>query len=251
MSFYGNSYYYTAESFARIILQNTGINITSTPNPSDLIVNLEPIDAVKRDSGIKIENSNRWIGLQLNDTGDGFKISHNAAGCAEGELPSAILPFQIITESEIPAGTTPVPIKFNDCIGIALVEYDKAGHIINSSPLTYLRMPANPGETFQSDINTLLIRMNTIDGADNEPTGSDCLVATLNTRMDEFNTWEADIQTALSNSQSASENALNALEDAADAVNNAKAAVATAANFAEDINRLQGDINTIKEQLKS
>ena len=228
MSFYGNSYYYTAESFARIILKNSGIDISSVPKPTDLEMNLEPIDAVKRDSGIGIESGNRWIGLQLNDSGDGFKITHNAAGCIEEELPSIILPFQIIAESDIPVGTEPVPIKFNDCVGIALVEYDKAGHVMNTSPLTYLKMPANPGDTFQADIDILINRMNTIDGADNEPAGSICLVASLNERMDEFNTWEADIQTASDNSKTALENALKASEDAIDAVNNAKAAVATA-----------------------
>jgi hypothetical protein len=34
MSFYGNSYYYTAETFAKVILNNTGRDITTLPRES-------------------------------------------------------------------------------------------------------------------------------------------------------------------------------------------------------------------------
>lgn len=37
MSFYGNSYFYTADTFARVILQNAGIDTSTLPNLAEII----------------------------------------------------------------------------------------------------------------------------------------------------------------------------------------------------------------------
>ena len=58
MGFYGNSYHYTAESFARVVLKNSGIKkYITTPNDDFKFLKegeVIRLDAQQRDSGLGI-----------------------------------------------------------------------------------------------------------------------------------------------------------------------------------------------------
>jgi hypothetical protein len=104
MSFYGNSYYYTAESFARIVLKNSGLNIHKKP---DINFDSEAIylDAGRREGGLGVESGNQWIGLSVNDSGEGFKIWHNKPSTEiSDENTSVAQTFKIINKADVPLG---------------------------------------------------------------------------------------------------------------------------------------------------
>jgi hypothetical protein len=59
MSFYGNSYFYTAETFARVILNNLGLgNVTTAPENGFDKDNTYFLDASKRAAGLTISAGN-------------------------------------------------------------------------------------------------------------------------------------------------------------------------------------------------
>jgi hypothetical protein len=69
MSFYGNTYYYTAEAFAKIILKNSNLITFNGPPTKEENPNFFPagpieLDAVKRQCGLGLENGTYWIGLE-------------------------------------------------------------------------------------------------------------------------------------------------------------------------------------------
>ena len=73
MSFYGNRYYYTADTFARIVLQNLGLKNYSPPNQKNIPNEdkKEYLDAQSREAGVGIESGNYWINLIPRDDKQG------------------------------------------------------------------------------------------------------------------------------------------------------------------------------------
>ena len=91
MSFYGNSYFYTADTFARVILQNAGIDTSTVPNLAEIIKDKVYLDSHKRDAGLGISSGNRWITLkQMTGADQGFEIWHNAPRAAGAGLNMVI-----------------------------------------------------------------------------------------------------------------------------------------------------------------
>lgn len=176
MSFYGNSYFYTVESFARIVLYNSGLNKVAFPQ-TDKLTNNILIDALKRESGVKIDSGNHWIGLEpmieegsgSNGIKEGFKIWHNAPLTTDASRFFTTLQ----TDSDPPAsaGIIKEEIGFGEYLKAPLVYYDSAGHLMVSAGARYIKMPDNPNEEILDEVAAAMDRMNTIDGENGEPSG--------------------------------------------------------------------------------
>jgi hypothetical protein len=130
MSFYGNSYHYTAESFAKVVLKNSGLGryltdpsngYTEIPSNSDFELN-----AIHREGGLGIHSGNHWIKLASNP--DSFEILHNTPGSKD----KLIVPFGIASDDEktvIGTVNENNVLDFNDVLIIPTISYDAAGHI--------------------------------------------------------------------------------------------------------------------------
>ena len=196
MSFYGNSYHYTAESFARVVLQNSGIkNYLTCPDESDifkLVPETEKIylDARQRESGLGIQSGNHWITLA--QSGDTFQIWHSEPGAGSDER--FIVPVSTDDNPPIGAITNENTLDFGDTLKIATIFYDPAGHISTPGPAQYYQMPPNP-------VKPLEIRMNKIDGLnaageEDEPLGGSLktqLIDTMNTTLETIQGIETSI----------------------------------------------------------
>lgn len=198
MSFYGNSFYYTAESFARIVLQNSGLNkyITTLPdgNPFTVVPSdtKKELDAPQRNSGLGIQSGNHWI--KLATSGNTFQILHNEPGSDDPNIQT----FQgcDVENGEVDEEDQqrPVIMGWNQKITVPVISYDTAGHIIPTEGVTYLKMPANPTSALEG-------RMQQIDGKnakgeDAEPTGEQSLKTQLYARMQRIDGKNADGENA-------------------------------------------------------
>ena len=161
MSFYGNSYHYTAESFARVVLLNKGLGrYLTTPSTGFTEVSDTKalhLDAIVREEGLGIQSGNHWIKLAY-DGGDTFQILHNGPGPRESDT-ALVVPFEIAPAAEVPAGAVQYNnvIKFNDYFRIPTISYDAAGHITTAEQAIYYKMPENPTKPLEE-------RMQLIDG---------------------------------------------------------------------------------------
>lgn len=157
MSFYGNTYYYGAESFATIVLANSGIGkYITTPELNDIFKTLSKDEKVTlkaqyRDSGLGIESGNHWISLAR--SGDKFQIWHNAPA-KDGEINST---FNFEIDTDPPAGIDEIAevLDFNTVIKVPSVNYDKAGHVIETSESRYFKMPQNPKDVLNEDLTVI------------------------------------------------------------------------------------------------
>ena len=153
MSFYGNSYYYTAETFAKVILNNTGRDITTLPLESQFKKSPIEIDALHRKSGVGFDTGNHWIGLEVDGKDSIVKVWHNKP--ADFGTLTTVGGFETI--SKPPAGLTPTDIGFESYIQAPQITYDAAGHITTPIGCRYFKMPSDPTVPF-------LIRLQNIDG---------------------------------------------------------------------------------------
>lgn len=180
MSFYGNSFYYTAESFARVVLQNSGLNkYISTPDngfteaPKDTGTEL---DALQRNSGLGIQSGNHWI--KLASSGNTFQILHGEPGCDSADNTTFTTIQSAVKEAK--SGNGAVLLDFGQQLEMPVIKYDAMGHVFNDGTVTYVQMPANPSAQLEG-------RMQQIDGKnalgnDEEPVGGS-LKKNLYTRM--------------------------------------------------------------------
>lgn len=181
MSFYGTSYHYTAESFARVILKNMGkMNYTFAPTSSDFQLAPNPdqdpvyLDAFYRDSGLGLQSGNYWIKLAYDGTT--VQILHDKPA---DNGPKTVVEGLSIDKNP-PQGAVPSEnrLSFNQVLKIPVFTYDNTGHII-AAPATYYQMPPNPAITLEE-------RMRAIDGLPSDPPGKQSLKTELTGRVDDI-----------------------------------------------------------------
>ena len=244
MGFYGNSYHYTAESFARVVLKNSGIKkYITTPNDDFKFLKegeVIRLDAQQRDSGLGIQSGNHWIKLACNN--DSFQVWHDKPG----EIDKTVF---LMTKDKNPPEGAILPesvLDFDDVLKIAVVNYDAAGHITETKSSTYYQLPPNP-------VRPLEIRMNNIDGLDGEPEGKGSLQKQLRDEMSanlvtiqgieaSINTTSALLNSKLSSLETAVANAATALQKAQLAETNSSLAVNTFQTLNDRITRLEEKI---------
>lgn len=214
MGFYGNSYYYTAETFARIVLHNAGLNKTNFPTFSSSKIDIE---AQHRDAGLDVTTGNRWIGL-VPET-QGFSIFHNKPN---DSAKTFIQPFSIMSSAPNDKGKVVKTLDFGKYLNVPQIYYDEAGHISKIGDTAIFQMPSNP-------VKPLEERMNKIDGLDTEgkvsepPEGS--LKTQLIKKMNDTLKDVQDIQTDINNTKDAID---KNLAEYSQAISNAAAALAAA-----------------------
>lgn len=166
MSFYGNSYTYLADTFARIVMFNVSDPEEKLSFPTVLNTNPINIDAKTKDTSIEISSGNQWIGLQPkpeNAGSDidaiGFKIFH---GQPNSQSDTFIEPFGVVKNEPEEIDDIAIKLNFDQYLQVPDVYYDEAGHISKTGQVTFYKMPGNPN-------SEVLGRMNEIDGKDNNP----------------------------------------------------------------------------------
>ena len=193
MSFYGNSFYYTAESFARVVLQNSGLNkyITtlSDEDPFKEVSSNDPVelDALQRNSGLGVQSGNHWI--KLASSGNTFQVLHNQP--AESDPNKQTVSGWVVEDGEVDENDSqkPTVMGWSQKITVPLISYDTAGHIIPTETVTYLKMPSNPTGSLEA-------RMQQIDGKNaegenEEPVGGSLKTAFF-TRMQQIDGKNAE-----------------------------------------------------------
>lgn len=234
MSFYGNSFYYTAESFARIVLQNSGLNkyITTLPDedpftevPSNDEVKL---DAPQRSSGLGIQSGNHWI--KLATSGNTFQILHAAPGYDNDDNTTYTTIQGCVVEDEEPSKdlAKPVLMDWGKTIIVPMITYDATGHIIPTNDTTYLQMPADPTAEMEGRMSDIEDRMDDIDGDD-----EDSLKSQLNAAIDNLEEAKKDINSATQSAEAAKGSADAAKESAEAAKGLADAAAEQAKNASD------------------
>lgn len=186
MSFYGNSFTYTAESFARIVLANLGLNRsevgTFPEDKFDLIDTNQTatIDAESRKTGVHISSGNQWIQLGISseiiDPQSGkkkneFCIMHGPP--ARQANQPFIIPLYLPEVSEVDEkvlnqeGVEPPPILgFDKYLAFPVIKYDNAGHVVfdqNNAERAYFKMPSNPIGELTGKFNEIDTRFDAID----------------------------------------------------------------------------------------
>lgn len=152
MSFYGNSFYYTAESFARVVLQNIGLNrydiipLTGFTDVSDT-EDVE-LDALQRNSGLGVQSGNHWI--KLASSGNTFQILHNEPG-GDNKTTATIQS----TVKDAKSGNGAVLLDFGKQLEMPVIKYDATGHVFNDGAVTYVQMPDDPTEDVKKDIENI------------------------------------------------------------------------------------------------
>jgi hypothetical protein len=179
MSFYGNSYYYTAETFAKIYLKNSGLAKAILPAANDFPSKEVEINALHRQSGVRFDSGNQWIGFSVDESQPEIKIWHNKP--ADFGVLTTVGGLNLVNKA--PDGVTPDAIDFNSCIQVPQITYDATGHITTPIGSRYFKMPVKPTAELET-------RMQKIDGynaqgEEEEPSeGAPSLRVGLNTRMD-------------------------------------------------------------------
>ena len=132
MSFYGSIYYQVAQSFAKILFKNSGLNkLTFLSNPSN-----GELEADSRTGVFTIDSGNRWI--QINPNGEGCQIWHAAP--ADKNLSVVQGMEKVDNQPASPSHIT--ELSSGDYFKVPLIYYDDAGHIAPSdSQADYYRMP--------------------------------------------------------------------------------------------------------------
>lgn len=226
MSFYGNSYFYTAETFARVILNNLGLgNATTAPENGFDKDNTYFLDASKRAAGLTIAAGNQWIALEPDVENNRFALWHNAP-TLEGDQVAVIADMQK-NDPTIPGGENAKKLGFEDYIKIPVFYYDAAGHVSTSGQMIYFQLPESPIK----ELDEIKDRMNDIDGKDKEPEGGS-LKTKLEKAISDYEDAKIKIQTAVdaaSTAKTQADNAKTAADNAQTSANTAKES-ASAAN---------------------
>lgn len=179
MSFYGNNYYYSIDSFAKIILASLGknrLNVDSFPENFDPVEkkadNTWPhIEAENRESGFEISSGNQWIQLGISNEPNGegssknkskFCIMHGPAVAMEENQP-CIIPLEVknnLSNAEKETLKDIPQLEFDGYFSIPIIEYDNAGHIVcnpesDNNLYTYIKMPSNPKDELDADLDAI------------------------------------------------------------------------------------------------
>ena len=258
MSFYGNSFYYAAESFACVVLQNSGLNkyITtlSDKDPFKEVPNNKPVelDALQRNSGLGVQSGNHWI--KLASSGNTFQILHAAPGYnAEDKTTYTTIQGCVVEEEEpVEDPAKPVLMGWGKKIIVPMITYDATGHIIPTNNTTYLQMPGDPKLEMESRMTTIEDRMAAIDGEDNSS-----LKSQLKTAIDNLETAQTNIQNAVdsaslaqASASSAQTSASSAQTSADNAATQATEASKTALALGTSIADLQANLEALTERVK-
>ena len=262
MSFYGNSYQYLAETFARIILKNTGIN---NPEFTTLLPNeVGPINisATEVDSGLAINSGNQWIALKpIYETENplvphGFEIWHNApsdSGTLTKIVPDA--------KSEVPEAVAKkaIDLNFEDYLKLPIITYDEAGHSLATDEASYYKLPSDPSGPFYNRLwlvdginpkgesiepeggslkRKLLDRMNSIDGCNDSGTYQEGETQSLYYRL------EDDMENLHDRVDEWDDKIINAEQAASDAEQSAAEANRAVGNLANRLETDDGNIMT-------
>lgn len=151
MSFYGNSYQYLAETFARIILKNSGIDNSEFTTLSSKELGPLNISATEVDSGLTIDSGNKWITLKPIYKEEnplvphGFEIWHSAP-LNEGTLIKAVPEASSTVTDAIDQET--IKLNFEDYLRLPVITYDEAGHSMPTEETYNIRLPADPSGPF-------------------------------------------------------------------------------------------------------
>lgn len=132
MSFYGSMYYQVAQSFAKILFKNSGLNKTTfLTNPGN-----GELEADSRTGVFTIDSGNRWI--QINPNGEGCQIWHSAPATKN----LTVVQGMEKTDSQPASPSHITELQSGDYFKVPLIYYDDAGHIAPSdSQAVYYRMP--------------------------------------------------------------------------------------------------------------
>lgn len=238
MSFYGNRYVYKPESFAKIVLKNSGINrYLTSPNDDFQVLPKDStvwIDAESRSDGIGIQSGNHWI--KLAHAGDAMQIWHNSPA-ADSSLK--FVP-QMDMETNKPSGVGDIvaQLNFDNYLSVPIIRYDVAGHVVDTNNVLYFKMPSDPTQPVKEDIAKMQATMTAIQ---TKQTAADESMAEINKA---FNTWSTSITNAETNSATA-------LTEASAAKTTAETATATAAAASNAILNFNTTIARINERLKA
>ncbi len=239
MSFYGNSYFYTAETFARFLLNNMGFNVYKTPTVS-LNNNDTIIDATARKDGFRIASGNQWIVLEPKSDESGFAIWHNKPA-TKGDLISIIPSMQKSTNSTGASGA--YELDFEDYIKMPVFQYDATGHVSSSGQLKYFKLPTNPMGPIEERMGKIEDEMENIKDT------SEKLGEELEKANNNFNEKAAKIEEAIEAAKSAAESASSAEIQAQEAKNAAEEAKNAATKAAEDSYNALASIGSISAQI--
>lgn len=228
MSFYGNSYVYTAESFAQVVLRNLGIDANAVP----LKVESSPmyLTALNSNAALGVATGNHWISLEKMASGEGFTIKHNKP--YTGTKTTMVTPDKV-DKTESIGTATPKKLDFQDYIKIPVFYYDAAGHVSGSSQALYFQLPENPVGSVTARMNQIENRMDLIDG---DQDGSlkkimEGQIAEVGKTVDLFEEEIKKVGTAESNAQTALKTAQEALKEAGKAMNYVDLQTQTIANI--------------------
>ena len=232
MSFYGNRYVYKPESFAKIVLKNSGINrYLTSPNDDFQVLPKDStvwIDAESRSDGIGIQSGNHWI--KLAHAGDAMQIWHNSPAT---DSSLKFVP-QMDMETNKPSGVGDIvtQLNFDNYLSVPIIRYDIAGHVVDTNNVLYFKMPSDPTQPVKEDIAKIQATMTKIQA---DQTAANESMKNINTA---FSNWSTKIETAETNAASALETANTAKSTADSATTIAAAASSAILNFNTTIARI-------------
>lgn len=242
MSFYGNRYVYKPESFAKIVLKNSGINrYLTSPNDDFQVLPKDStvwIDAESRSDGIGIQSGNHWI--KLAHAGDAMQIWHNSPA-ADSSLK--FIP-QMDMETNKPSGVGDIvtQLNFDNYLSVPIIRYDVAGHVVDTNNVLYFKMPSDPTQPVKEDIAKMQTTMATIQA--DQKTANDNM-AEINKA---FDTWSTSITNAETNSATALTEASAAKTTAETAAQKASVAGDAILNFNETIANIHRRLDALEKK---
>ena len=220
MSFYGNIYNYTAESFATIMLKNFGLNNKTTQlsgSNYDQVTSdkCSNINAQHRDTGLGVYSGNHWIRLVKSKDDDIFYILHGEpVSDREEDEKTYINPINVKTpeNASFSEGEIVQSLNFGDYLIVPQIEYDAAGHIVfSNADASCYQLPLNPNETLQLEVDELEKRMNDIDAE------WDKKIKEIKAVEDEVKNIQSSLQDSLIDQQLVTE-AVKAANDAVESI---------------------------------
>lgn len=127
MSFYGTVFYEFEQVFFKFQFHNNNndnVNIIPQDSTNGTIASVR-WDTFNLDSG------NRWIGMKTMDedgSAKGVSVFHAAAGPAKQQIETLTIPND---------GSSGTELQSSQNIEVPIINYDNAGHIVNSTPVRY------------------------------------------------------------------------------------------------------------------
>lgn len=244
MSFYGNSYFYTADTFARVVLQNLGIDILNIPDLSEIGKNKIYLESHKKDAGLGVVSGNRWVALKpMTGVDQGFEIWHNSPRTTGNNLNMVVSDMEKKGLGNPPDSEVNI-LDFEDYIKIPTFYYDETGHVSAKNQMIYFKLPENPMDDATSRMDDIEARMNLIDGADSEPSGGS-LKTKLEKALSDYTEASGKISeanTAASNAEAAAAAAQTSASAAETQAQNAALQAQNAADTALSLGSTIGSI---------